>query len=87
MNMVAPFFDAFALEQSAVAEHSMVTSIRSLAWNVGWATGPYFSGLIQQRWGFSPLFVSTAVLYGLAIGITWMFFGPKASLNRASAPG
>ena len=42
----------------------MVTSIRNLAWNVGWAVGPYISGLVQQRWGFNPLFVNTAVLYG-----------------------
>jgi MFS family permease len=80
MNMVAPLFDAFALELSHETEHGAVNSIRNLAWNVGWAVGPYISGVVQQRWGFAPLFVSTAVLYGIAIGLTWIFFRPKAQL-------
>jgi predicted MFS family arabinose efflux permease len=78
MNMVAPLFDAFALEQTRETEHGAVNSIRNLAWNAGWAVGPYLSGLVQQRWGFAPLFVNTAVLYALAILLTWIFFRPKA---------
>jgi predicted MFS family arabinose efflux permease len=78
MNMVAPLFDAFALELTHETEHGAVNSIRNLAWNVGWAVGPYISGLVQQRWGFSPLFISTAVLYGVASSLTWIFFRPKA---------
>jgi MFS family permease len=77
MNMVAPLFDAFALEQSHEIEHGAVNSIRNLAWNVGWTVGPYISGLVQQRYGFSPLFVSTAILYGIGISLTWFFFQPK----------
>jgi MFS family permease len=79
MNMVAPLFDAFALEQSHETEHGAVNSIRNLAWNVGWAVGPYLSGLVQQRYGFSPLFVSTAVLYATGISLTWIFFRPRAA--------
>jgi MFS family permease len=86
MNMVAPLFDAFALEQSHESEHGAVNSIRNLAWNVGWAVGPYISGVVQQRWGFSPLFVSTAVLYALGISLTWIFFGPKAQQDPLPAP-
>jgi MFS family permease len=78
MNMVAPLFDSFALEQSHETEHGAVNSIRNLAWNVGWTVGPYISGLVQQRYGFSPLFVSTAILYALGISLTWFFFRPKA---------
>jgi len=86
MNVVSPFFDAFALEQSSVSEHGMVTSIRNLAWNVGWAVGPFVSGLVQQRWGFQPLFVNTAVLYTLAIGITWLYFRPSANQPPHATP-
>ena len=81
MNMVAPLFDAFALEQSHESEHGAVNSVRNLAWNVGWTVGPYISGLVQQRYGFSPLFISTAVLYGAAILLTWVFFRPKAAVE------
>jgi predicted MFS family arabinose efflux permease len=86
MNMVAPLFDAFALEQSHESEHGAVNSIRNLAWNVGWTVGPYISGLVQQRYGFSPLFVSTAVLYALGIGLTWIFFRPKAQQDLLPVP-
>jgi MFS family permease len=86
MNMVAPLFDAFALEQSHESEHGTVNSIRNLAWNVGWTVGPYLSGVVQQRWGFSPLFVSTAVLYGLGISLTWIFFRPKTEIEPLPVP-
>jgi MFS family permease len=86
MNMVAPLFDAFALEQIHESEHGAVNSIRNLAWNVGWAVGPYISGLVQQHYGFSPLFISTAVLYGIAITLTWIFFRPGAQADPHPAP-
>ncbi len=86
MNMVAPLFDSFALEQSHESEHGTVNSIRNLAWNVGWAVGPYISGVVQQRYGFSPLFISTAILYGIAIFLTWIFFRPKARRDPMGKP-
>ena len=86
MNMVSPLFDAFALEQSHESEHGAVTSIRNLAWNVGWTVGPYVSGLVQQRWGFTPLFINTAVMYGIGIALTWIFFRPRAAAVPAIAP-
>jgi MFS family permease len=86
MNMVAPLFDAFALEQSHETEHGAVNSIRNLAWNIGWAVGPYISGLVQQRYGFAPLFVSTAILYALAITLTWIFFRPTAARDPTTIP-
>jgi predicted MFS family arabinose efflux permease len=85
MNMVSPLFDAFALEQSHESEHGAVTSIRNLAWNIGWTVGPYVSGLVQQRWGFTPLFINTAVMYGIGITLTWIFFHPRAAPNHAIA--
>ncbi len=86
MNMVAPLFDAFALEQSHETEHGTVNSIRNLAWNVGWTVGPYISGVVQQRYGFSPLFISTAILYAIAISLTWVFFRPKAQQGPLPDP-
>jgi len=81
MNMVAPLFDAFGLELSLESEHGAVNSIRSLALNVGWAVGPYISGLVQQRYGYSPLFISTAVLYSISILLVWIFFRPGRQVS------
>lgn len=80
MNMVAPLFDAYAMEQTIETEQGTINSLRGLAWNFGWAIGPYISGIVQQQHGFSPLFITTAILYTLGIGLTWVFFGEKRKL-------
>jgi len=86
MNMAAPLFDAYAMELTPEAEQGAVNSIRSWAWNFGWAVGPYISGLVQARYGFTPLFINTAILYAIAIGVTWLFFGRKRPATVAAVP-
>lgn len=74
MNMAVPLYSAFAMEQVAEREQGTVNSIKELAWQVGWAFGPYISGVVQESYGFTPLFLATGVLYCIAILITWVFF-------------
>ena len=74
MNMAAPLYSAFCMERTPLQHQGFVNSCLSLSWNVGWAVGPYVSGVVQQRYGFAPLFITTALLYGLAIVFTWVFF-------------
>ena len=75
MNMASPLYSAFAMENTAERERGAVNSVMTLMWEVGWTVGPYLSGVVQARWGFSPLFVLTGLLYALAISLTWRFFG------------
>jgi predicted MFS family arabinose efflux permease len=75
MNMAAPLFDAYSMEHTAENEQGTINSIRNWAWNVVWAVGPYVSGVIQQRYGFSPIFLITLFLYGIGILLTWSYFG------------
>ena len=74
MNMSSPLYSAFAMEQTPERERGAVNSVMQLMWEVGWTVGPYLSGVVQARYGFAPLFISTAMLYGIAIGLTWVFF-------------
>jgi MFS family permease len=74
MNMSNPLYSAFSMEQTPEQDRGAVNSVMQLMWEVGWTVGPYLSGVVQARWGFSPLFLATALLYGLAIGLTWTFF-------------
>jgi len=83
MNMAAPLYSAFAMEQTPERERGAVNSVMQLMWEVGWTVGPYLSGVVQARYGFAPLFLSTATLYGIAIGLTWLFF---RNTERTSAP-
>jgi predicted MFS family arabinose efflux permease len=77
MNMAFPLYSAFAMEQVPEREQATVNSIKELTWQVGWAVGPYLSGVVQATYGFSPLFAATALLYGAATLITWVFFKGK----------
>jgi MFS family permease len=74
MNMSAPLYSAFCMEQTPHEHQGFVNSVLNLAWSLGWAVGPFVSGLVQERYGFQPLFVSTAVLYGAASWLMWRFF-------------
>ncbi len=83
MNMASPLYSAFCMEHTPEQHQGFVNSILNLSWNIGWAVGPFVSGVVQERYGFSPLFVTTAVLYASAIAFTWRFF---KSTERSAAP-
>lgn len=86
MNMSNPLYSAFAMERTPERERAAVNSVMQLMWEVGWTVGPYLSGVVQARYGFAPLFVSTAVLYSLAIGLTWAFFHNAEARAPEAAP-
>ena len=91
MNMASPLYSAFCMERTPEQHQGFVNSILNLAWNIGWAVGPYVSGVVQDHYGFAPLFIATAVLYGVAILLTWVFFKgtenvPLPAQSIVSAP-
>ena len=74
MNMSAPLYNAFCMEQTPEHQQGFVSSVLNIAWQVGWGVGPYISGLVQEQFGFSPLFITTSILYVSAILLMWVFF-------------
>ncbi len=74
MNMSAPLYSAFCMERTPEQHQGLVNSVLNLAWSLGWAVGPFISGVVQQRYGFGPLFVATTLLYGTASLMIWRFF-------------
>lgn len=87
MNMAAPLWSAFSMEQTPEHEHGTVNSIQNIAWSLGWAIGPFLSGIVQERYGFTPLFITTSILYALAIGLTWLMFrGHEQALQTSRLP-
>jgi MFS family permease len=74
MNMAVPLYRTFTMEQVHEREQGTVNSVVELAWQVGWAVGPYLSGVVQEAYGFTPLFVTTGVMYAASILLTWVFF-------------
>jgi MFS family permease len=74
MNMASPLYHAFAMEQIDESEQGTVNSVFELAWQVGWAIGPYISGVVQEIYGFTPLFIATGVLYFISTLLIWLLF-------------
>lgn len=74
MNMASPLYSAFCMERAPEEHQGFVSSILNITWTVGWAVGPFISGLVQGQYGFRPLFIATAVLYGAASGLIWRLF-------------
>ncbi len=79
MNMASPLYTAFCMEHTPEHQQGFVNSVLNLSWNIGWAVGPFVSGVVQQNYGFAPLFVATAVLYFFAIVLQWKFFDTSGS--------
>jgi MFS family permease len=75
MNMSAPLYSAFCMERTPEQHQGLVNSVLNLSWNVGWAVGPFVSGIVQEQYGFGPLFVATTLLYAMATTLIWIFFG------------
>ncbi len=86
MNMSAPLYSAFCMEHTPEHQQGFVNSLLNLSWNIGWAVGPYISGVVQVRYGFPPLFIATSILYFLAIALTWNFFARTDSVAQAASP-
>jgi MFS family permease len=88
MNMGGPLYSAFMMEKAPVGERATVNAFASVTWNLGWAVCPYLSGVVQERWGFNPLFLTTSALYGLAAALTYWFFAANESsvTTQAATP-
>lgn len=87
MQMSAPLLDNYAMIFSPPEEHGAISSVRGIGWQTGQAIGIFISGLVQTRFGFSPLFVTTGVLYAVAIILIWIFFRQGEKESHYASPG
>ena len=74
MNMASPLYTAFCMEHTPEHQQGFVNSVLNLSWNMGWAVGPFISGVVQQSYGFTPLIIATTMLYFAAILLQWEYF-------------
>lgn len=76
MQMSSPLLENYAMLISSPDEQAAISSIRGIGWQTGQAIGIFISGLVQTRFGFPPLFITTGLLYSLAVLLTWIYFRP-----------
>jgi len=86
MQMSSPLLENYAMMISAPEEQGAITSVRGMGWQTGQAIGIFVSGLVQTRFGFSPLFITTGLLYAAATFLTWIFFrAEEKEMQQVSA--
>jgi MFS family permease len=85
MNMAMPLYHAFTMEQVKEQHFGIMNSVLELNWQSGYAIGPYVSGVIQQNFGFNPLFVITSFLYASASVMIWILFRSSERFQTETA--
>ncbi len=73
-NMGSPLYDAFAMERTEEAARPIVIGLINGAYTVGYLVSPVISTWVQKHYGFSPLFIATAVFYGAAALVNYALF-------------
>jgi MFS family permease len=58
-----PLNDALVMKATPLRQRGMATSMMSVLWAGGWAVAAWVSGVIQERWGFTPVLVFATVCY------------------------
>jgi MFS family permease len=76
MRLGQPLYTSFAMEQLQERERATGSSLLRMGWDVGWSLGPLAGGLLQARLGYTPLILSTAVLYTVGLALIYLFFDP-----------
>jgi MFS family permease len=73
-NMGSPLYGAFAMERSDEMAHSTVIGLINGAYSVGYLIAPTVSTYTQEHYGFTPLFIASAICYILAVACNYWFF-------------
>lgn len=79
-NMSAPLYDAFALAQTPAPARAAVIGCVNAAYSAGYLVGPLVSGVVQEQYGFAPLFIVTACCYALAALLIYAWFVRPATM-------
>ncbi len=78
MDMSMGVFQVYSMEAVPVQRRGVANSGYQAAFQVSWAATTPLGGLLIAHVGYTPVFVSGAVLYLLAIVLLWMRFGRKS---------
>jgi MFS family permease len=85
-NMGVPLYDAFAMERTEEAARPTVIGLINGANTAGYLIAPAISAWVQARYGFGPLFLTTAVCYTLAALANYWFFVRGEAIRRVNEP-
>ncbi|MBI5879258.1 MAG: MFS transporter [Chloroflexi bacterium] len=74
MQMNGPIFNTYLMEVLQPETRTTAASLNHMIWTFGSVVCPVFAGLIQVRYGWSPLVLGMAALYVTGIALNYSFF-------------
>ena len=75
MDMAVGVFQVYSMEAVPEQRRGVANSGYQAAMQVSWAATTPLGGLLIARVGYTPVFISGAVFYLLAIALLWLRFG------------
>jgi predicted MFS family arabinose efflux permease len=84
-NMVLPVYRALVIDAAPRREHTITAFTLALAENIGATPAPRLSGGLQKAFGYGPVFVLSALLYGAgAVVFAWAAKAPETPRKSTS---
>jgi MFS family permease len=74
LNTPIPLLNAFSMEQVGESQRATLGSIREISWQIGWVAGPYISGMLLDKYGFTPIFITSFGVVSLSAILISRFF-------------
>ncbi len=77
MNMGSPLYSAFSMEQVDVQHRATASALLVMSAQGSRALSSWISGILQERAGFTPVFLLTIACYMIASSLVLRFFGRR----------
>jgi predicted MFS family arabinose efflux permease len=74
LNTPIPLLNAFSMEQVSENQRATLGSIREISWQLGWVAGPYSAGMLLDKYGFIPVFLTAFIAFGMSALLLPKFF-------------
>ena len=74
INVINPIGGAFAMELVPARLRATLSGINNMAWNVTWAVSSVIGGGLILSWGYSRVFVLSAVFYAITGSVFLLAF-------------
>ncbi len=88
MDMSVGVFQVYSMEAVPAQRRGVANSGYQTAMQVSWAVTTPLGGLLIAHVGYTPVFITGAILYLSAIAVLWIRFGRRSTLeNEYSAEG
>jgi MFS family permease len=74
MNCAQPLFSVMVMENVGPDKRTIVSGARAFTWGITFSISSFVSGFLIKSGGFKAVFLISAVIYIVYVGLFWQFF-------------